>query len=118
MTPGLFLFIEGAVVRNNWGQMNLEFKIRNIDLLNELGVKRSKGLKLRINSTDVNDSLIATLEKVCNQHSGNTPLYVKVFDQQENITLELLSRKFRVNPVNDLVKQIKNLKELDVEVVY
>jgi DNA polymerase-3 subunit alpha len=118
MTPGLFLFIEGSVVRNTWGQMNLEFKIRNIDLLNELGVKRSKGLKLRINSTDVNDDLITTLEKVCNQHAGNTPLYVKVFDQQENITLELLSRKFRVNPVNDLVKQIKNLKELDVEVVY
>jgi DNA polymerase-3 subunit alpha len=118
MTPGLFLFMEGAVVRNNWGQMNLEFKIRNIDLLNELGVKRSKGLKLRINSADVNDALISTLEKVCSQHAGNTPLYVKVFDQQENITLELLSRKFRVNPVNDLVKQIKNLKELDVEVVY
>jgi DNA polymerase III subunit alpha len=118
MTSGLFLFIEGAVVRNNWGQMNLEFKIRNIDLLNELGIKRSKGLKLRLNSNDVNDALISNLEKACQQHSGNTPLFVKIFDEQENITLELLSRKFRISPINDLVKQIRNLKDLEVEVVY
>ena len=54
MNIGWFLFVEGAVIKNTWGQQNVEVKIRNIDLLNELGVKRSKGVQLRINSIDLN----------------------------------------------------------------
>lgn len=44
LLPGLFLFIEGTIVRKNWGEQNLEFKIRNIEILNELTSKREKGL--------------------------------------------------------------------------
>ena len=47
MNIGWFLFVEGGVIKNNWGQQNVEIKIRNIDLLNELGVKRSKGVQLK-----------------------------------------------------------------------
>ena len=43
MNIGWFLFIEGAVIKNTWGQQNVEVKIRNIDLLNELGVKAKQG---------------------------------------------------------------------------
>ena len=114
MNIGWFLFVEGAVLKNNWGQQNLEFKIRNIDLLNELGVKRSKGLQIRINSTDITSELIGEIEDVCQEFAGNTPLYLKVRDDQENINLELLSRKFRVNPINDMVKKIKKVAAVEV----
>jgi DNA polymerase-3 subunit alpha len=114
MNAGWFVFVEGAVIKNTWGQQNLEFKIRNIDLLNELAVKRSKGLQIRINATDITRDLIDEIEDVCQQFAGNTPLYMKVRDDQENISLELLSRKFRVNPVNDLVKKIKKVADVDV----
>jgi DNA polymerase-3 subunit alpha len=103
-------------MRNSWGQQNLEFKIRNIDLLNELGVKRSKGLQLRLNVIDITPDLIGKIADVCTEFNGNTPLFLKVRDEKENINLELLSRKYRVNPVNDLVKKIK--KFADVEVVF
>jgi DNA polymerase-3 subunit alpha len=93
---GWFLFIEGTVVRSNWGQQNLEFKIRNIDLLNEIGLKRSK------------------IEDVCQEFSGNTPLFLKVWDEQENISLELMSRRFRVNPVNDMVRKMRKVADVEV----
>jgi DNA polymerase-3 subunit alpha len=111
---GWFLFIEGVVVRSNWGQQNLEIKIRNIDLLNEIGVKRSKGIQLRVNASDITPDLIGKIEDVCQEFSGSTPLFLKVKDDQENLTLELMSRKFRVNPVNDMVRQMK--KVCDVEI--
>src|SRR5688500_5642000 len=50
MNIGWFLFIEGMVVKNTWGQQNIEYKIRNIDLLNEIGVKKSKGVSIRVNA--------------------------------------------------------------------
>jgi DNA polymerase-3 subunit alpha len=118
MTVGWFLFVEGAVVRNSWGQQNLEFKIRNMDLLNELGIKRSKGVKIRINANDITPNMIGIIEGVCGEYSGNTPLYLKIHDLQENINLDLLCRKFRVNPVNDMVREMKKAGEIEVEVMF
>jgi len=118
MNIGWFLFVEGAVVRNTWGQQNVEFKIRNIDLLNELGIKRSKGVQLRINANDITKEMIGRIEDVCQEYTGNTPLYLKIQDAGENINLELLSRKFRVSPVNEMVKQMKKAGEIEVAVVF
>jgi len=111
---GWFLFIEGTVVRSNWGQQNLEFKIRNIDLLNEIGLKRSKGIQLRLNASEVTPDLIGKIEDVCQEFTGNTPLFLKVWDERENISLELMSRKFRVNPVNDMVRKMKKVADVEV----
>jgi DNA polymerase-3 subunit alpha len=117
MNIGWFLFVEGAVVKNSWGQQNVEIKIRNIDLLNELGLKRSKGVQLRVNANDITEEMIGAIEDVCNSFSGNTPLFLKVLDDKENITLELLSRKFRVNPVNDMAVQMKKTGAVEIVIV-
>lgn len=111
---GWFLFIEGAVVKNNWGQQNLEMKIRNIDLLNEIGVKRSKGIQVKVNAHEITSDLIGKIEDVCQEFSGNTPLFFKVKDERENISLELMSRKFRVNPINDMVRELKKVAEVEI----
>jgi DNA polymerase-3 subunit alpha len=79
-------------------------------------VRRSKGLQFRINTTDLTPELIGSHEDLCREFAGNTPLYMKVRDEQENISLELLSRKFRVNPINDMVKKAKKIA--DIEVVF
>lgn len=111
---GWFLFIEGTVVKNSWGQQNFEMKIRNMDLLNEIGVKRSKGIQLRVNAAEITPDLIGKIEDVCQEFAGSTPLYLKVRDDQENISAELMSRKFRVNPVNEMVKKMKKVAEVEI----
>jgi DNA polymerase III subunit alpha len=116
MNTGWFLFIEGAVMKNSWGQQNIEYKIRNIDLLNEIGIKRSRGVQLRVNAGEITADLISKIEGVCHAYAGSTPLYLKVRDDQENMVLELMSRKFRINPVNDMVKEMKKVG--DVEIVF
>ena len=117
MNIGWFLFVEGGVIKNTWGQQNVEVKIRNIDLLNELGLKRSKGVQLRINSIDITEEMINIIEGVCQTYAGNTPLFLKIQDDKENINLELLSRKFRVNPINDMAVNMKKAGPLEVEVI-
>ncbi len=118
LMPGLFLFIEGTVVRRTWGEQNLEFKIRAMDLLNEIGVKRARGLELRVAPGVLNSSLVEQIEAILNEYNGATPLYVKLRDEGENISVDLLSRKFRVKPVNDMVKKMKKLPMVEVSVVY
>ena len=117
LMPGIFLFVEGNVLRKSWGDQQLEFKIRNMDLLNELGAKRTKGLQLKMPAKSISKVLIDQIEILCREFHGNTPLYISLKDEEENITLELLSRKVRINPVNDLVKKMKKIPEVEVEVV-
>jgi DNA polymerase III subunit alpha len=114
MNIGWFLFIEGSVVKNTWGQQNVEMKIRHIDLLNEIGVKKSKGVSLRVNTTEITPDLIGKIEDVCSEFSGNTPLFLKLKDDSENINLELMSRRFRVNPVNEMVKKMKKVADVEI----
>lgn len=118
LMPGLFLFVEGNIVRKTWGDQSLEFKIRNIDLLNELGLKRTKGLQLKMDTASISLEMISRIEDLCNEFSGDCPLFFRLQDSQENINLELLSRKYRVRPVNDMVKKIKKIPDLQVEVVF
>ena len=118
LMPGLFLFVEGHIVRKTWGDQSLEFKIKNIDLLNELGLKRTKGLQLSIDTENVNAEVIKKIEELCSEFSGGCPLFLKLRDNHENINLELLSRKYQVRPINDMVKKIKKIPDLKVEVVF
>ena len=117
LTPGLFLFIEGSVQRKTWGDQNLEFRIRGIELLNEIGVKRTKGLQIKVDAELINDAIIDRIEKVCKEYNGTTPLYLKLRDDRENITLEMLSRKFRVKPNNEMIDKIRKIPDVSVEVV-
>lgn len=117
LMPGIFLFIEGTVNRKTWGDMSLEFKIRSMDLLNEIGVKRAKGLQIRLDSVNISSDLISQIEKLCEEFSGGCPLYLKIQDEQEKVNLELLSRKFRVKPVNEMMVKFRKIKDVAVEVV-
>lgn len=118
LMPGLFLFVEGSVVRRTWGEQNLEFRFRSVDLLNEIGVKRAKGLEVRVPTDALNDEMVKKMQSIFSEFNGETPLFLKIRDDRENISVDMLSRKFRVKPVNDLVKKMRKLPMVEVSVVY
>lgn len=116
LNTGWFVLVEGSIIKNSWGQQTIEMKIRTIELLNELGIKRCKGVQAKVQTHEINAELIHQIELICGKFSGNTPFYLKLRDEQDNISLDMLSRKFRISPVNDMVKELK--KWAEVEVVY
>ena len=104
-------------LRGNWAYYYTERMRLLIELLNELGVKKTKGIQIRMNAVSISPEIISQIEKLCQEYSGGTPLYLKLRDEQENISLEMLSRKFRVRAVNDMVRKMKRIPEIEVEVV-
>ena len=114
MDIGLFLFIEGTIIRNTWGQMNLEFRIRNIELLSDIAQKRLMGVAIRIPVQSVTSQLIESVEKVCKKYPGNAALQIFVKDEAESIQAESLSRNYRLKPVNDCFQDLKKLAEIGV----
>jgi DNA polymerase-3 subunit alpha len=114
LMPGLFLFIEGNILRKSWGEQNLEFKIRNIDLLNELATKRVQGLALRFPVQSVTEDFIQSLEKLCKKNSGKAALRMYLKDDYESIQTELLARSIQIKPSNNFIKDLKKMAEVGV----
>ncbi|MEX2232786.1 MAG: OB-fold nucleic acid binding domain-containing protein, partial [Cyclobacteriaceae bacterium] len=110
MIQGEFLFIEGTVQRSSWGNQNLEFRIRNIELLNEIAEKRSNGLTITVNYEDVTMDFIKKFEDILKEYKGNTSLYLRFSaDHEENkSTTPMLVRNFRVVPGTAIAKRIKH----------
>jgi DNA polymerase-3 subunit alpha len=67
-----------------------------------------------VNAADISPELIGKIEDVCKEFKGNVPLYLKLSDTSENMHLELLSRKFRICPVNDMVRKMRKVADVDV----
>ena len=115
---GWFLFLSGAVVQKKWGSENeLEFKINSITLLSEIRGKLIKGLKVNINLNDLTYEVMEKLEAITAKYKGDAKLYIEVVDQQENISLELFSKKFTIDPSADLIKELKAMPELAYKVM-
>ncbi len=109
LMPGLFLFIEGVVIRKAWGEQNLEFKIRNMEILNDIAAKKVHGLAVRVAATDVNEDLIDTLDKLCKKNSGGAALQIYLKDDVE---VPMLSRGCRIKPSNQFIRELKRFADV------
>ncbi|MFY7786496.1 MAG: DNA polymerase III subunit alpha, partial [Thermoflexibacteraceae bacterium] len=105
---GEFLFIKGKVEERYNQQGVWEFRPKTISYLADLRDK-AKWLEVTLVPSALNQDTIQTLNSLFAKHSGNCELRVRVIDKDENIDLPTRSTKFRVNPNNDLLNELKGL---------
>ncbi|WP_296697992.1 DNA polymerase III subunit alpha [Algoriphagus sp.] len=114
---GWFLFLTGQVVAKKWAENELEFKITNIMLLSEVRGKMIKGLRVNIDLDDLTLDLMEKLEAIIEKYKGDAKLYFDVVDRKENITLELFSKKFAVDPSAAMIQELKEIPEVIYKVI-
>ncbi|NVJ86983.1 MAG: DNA polymerase III subunit alpha [Algoriphagus sp.] len=114
---GWFLFIKGKVGQKKWAENELEFKVSSIMLLSEIRGKMVKGLRVNIDLDDLNYDLMEKLEGITEKYKGEAKLYFTVKDRKENITLELFSKRFSINPCEELIGELKLIPEIAYKVI-
>ena len=117
MEPGWFLYITGTVIQNNWGQQRAEYKIRDIQLLAEIRDKFSKTLQLKCTPAVVDGSLIKAIEEMVVEHPGKCKIRLAIFDHDEKIGVELLSRKYMVKPADALLTYLEKVEGMEYELL-
>jgi DNA polymerase-3 subunit alpha len=85
-------------------------------LLSEVREKLTKGVHLQLQGDDVSAPLVDHLEALIESYPGNCTLKVSVLDETENIGVELLSRKYRISPDNELMHALDKIKEVSIKV--
>jgi DNA polymerase-3 subunit alpha len=116
MVVGWFLYIKGVVITKQWGDQRPEFKISAMQLLSEIREKLSKSIQVDIGPKSVNEKLISQIEGILVDNPGKCSFKVNIVDEQENIAVDLLSRKFMVNPNDDLLNSFNNIAEVELKV--
>ncbi|WP_373523146.1 DNA polymerase III subunit alpha [Aquiflexum sp.] len=114
---GWFLYISGSVHPNKWKENEYEFKINSIILLNEVRGKMIKGLRVNIDLDDLTLDLMEKLETITQKYKGEAKLYINVIDSKENITLDLMSKKFTVDPSNEMINDLGQIPEVVYQII-
>lgn len=116
MVKGWFLYAKG-IVTTRWNGTDLTFKIHTMELLTEIREKMTTKVLINIEAGRISEDLIEHLDKIATQFPGKCSFNVNVMDNEEKMTVELMSRKYKVNPDNNLLEALEKLDEITYKIV-
>ncbi len=115
---GEFIFIKGKLQDRYKQPGNVEFKISSIQLLADMREKMIKNLTLKLPvdklSTTWINNLISAVNLSNHDKPGTCILKFKIYDPANpKLNIDLPSKKYRVNPENELLDQLEKMAELE-----
>ena len=112
LNEGQLIYLKAKVQARYNDEEQLELKILNICMLSEVMDKYANTMTLVMPLQNINDEIICKLNSFLIKNKGNSNLKFIITDDKENITIELPSRKFKIN-INTFIKSISELTDLE-----
>ncbi|NJN25240.1 MAG: DNA polymerase III subunit alpha [Cyclobacteriaceae bacterium] len=116
MVTGWFLYLKGVVTTKPWGDQRPEFKINSMQLLSEIRDKLSKTVQVHVKPISISSQLIDRIEAIISQHPGKCAFKLNLVEESENISVDLMSRKYLVSPKDELLKALEDIPEIQCQV--
>jgi DNA polymerase-3 subunit alpha len=95
--PNNFLLIKGRINSRYGSETEKEFKISSVEHLGDVREKMMKQFLLQVSSLQVNAPLIDGIENIAKNNPGNCNFKLLLNHPQDNMMVELLSKKYRIN---------------------
>ncbi len=111
LVQGAFIYIKARVQKRPWNDQ-LEIKILSINLLSDVVDKLIKSITLRLNLYDLNTDFINKFKEIIKIHHGDHQLNFSVFDPDNSLYLDFLSRSHKVRISKQLVEDVSRLGEV------
>ena len=112
---GNFVYITGKVEQRR-GQPDVwQLMPKRIQLLHEIRDKFAKSFVLKLPANGVDINFLESIEKISQDYPGQCNLELQIYDQEENISVSLRSKKYRINLENSLIDKIN---QLDMNIKY
>jgi DNA polymerase III subunit alpha len=111
---GMFLFVK-AKVNTRYNSENLELKVTQIYLLSSIRDKYSKSLTLQIPLKEVSADMARYISDITAATPGMCSLKILVVDSEENMSVDLISKKIRFNLTNDLIQQVQKISGISMK---
>jgi len=108
LSVGTFLYLRCRVEESKYRIGTIEVKPSSIELLQDVRQKKAKKLQITINPETINGGTISHLESLISGSSGGCELRMQL--SCNGINVDMLSRKYRVNPSNEFIKSILEIE--------
>ena len=86
-----------------------EIKTTQVMLLTEVRDKMAKSLTLKIPLNNVSEDMVKNIYTITNTHPGNCNLKITLIDADENMSIEMVSKKVKLNLSNDLIRDLDTM---------
>ncbi len=93
----------------------MELKVTQIYLLNSIREKYSKSLTLQIPLKDVSADMAKYINEITSGSPGACSLKILLVDPEANMTVDLVSKKIRLNLSNDLIGQVQKMRGVSMK---
>lgn len=110
--PGEFLYIKGKVQQRYNSEDQWELKPVNIQLLSDIRSKLCKDLIINVDINNLKTNTVAKLEDLFGAYNGSCNVRFMFYDTMENISVEMFCRKYKIEPNNDLLNELRLMDEL------
>ncbi|MEO8147155.1 MAG: DNA polymerase III subunit alpha [Bacteroidia bacterium] len=97
LKENMFLFIKATVQQKYMREDEFELLINEIKLLSEIGNEFAKNITLSLNSSEVDEQLVAKLSSLIKQHPGRIPIRFNILDHELKMQVEANPKNARVN---------------------
>lgn len=111
------LFLQGSYQLKNKHTDQKVFKIQSIELLPEILEERTKELRLRLNLSYLNLETVDYLEDLFDQYKGNKKVILEVYDEQDRVQLDFLSRKVQLTISKALVTDLSKVENIGFKLI-
>lgn len=104
-----FVFIKAKVQERYNQPGSLELKVQKIDLLENVKESVFSTMKLKMDISQVNEALIATIEGLFKTNAGKCNVEFFVEDPAENMSVKLFSKAFKVAVNSELTMELDKM---------
>lgn len=111
------LFINGSYQLKNRHMDQMVFKIQSIELLSEVLSDRSKEIRLRLDLNRFQPAVLDLLQETLERNKGDKKLTIEVYDDQEKIGMDFLSRKMQVSITKGLISELDELENVKFRLI-
>ena len=105
---GTALFIEGFY-QLSWKGQDYEFRITSARMLASIGEELTKSITVKISIQQLDQFLLESLDRICDQHKGRHKLRLQVYDREDDFILGLISKSNKVNAGSGLIEDLDEL---------
>ncbi len=107
--PNNFLLIKGRVGPRWNSETEKEFKVLSVEHLGDIREKMMRQFVLQVSSLQVNTALIEGIENIVKNNTGACNFKLMLTHPQDNLLVELLSKKYRININTEVLSTFESL---------
>lgn len=109
LEEGKALFIKGNFQRGWREDSPMEFKPKEINLLEGVGESMTESITVNIPVEKITHEFIQQLDALCQQHQGQHRLRMKLLDSTNRLALDMFAKDRRIHANNDFIMELARM---------